>query len=245
MLPTNEEEVLIRQALEKLSENPDYRLGQEEWVAVAAAFARKKLRSTPLVAKPDPDDVPIKLGHTMSSLTPFIQQKIRRFEQDLRSAAARGNFVEMLDRCRLHENLVPQSVVETCLCELQIHREFCKQLFDQYPHPDGEEYDPNAPTIRQIAEMLELKMIQPNIEKGQYVGPMIGYSFQSALIKFAMGKAIELPFFWLAPGQSRPKLGETVRMKFKNGELMVSVAVRKSNNPTSGEQADTKQNPNC
>lgn len=228
MLPTNEEEVLISQALEKLCENPDYRLSEEEWVAVASAFARKLLLSTPLAAMPDPDDGPAKLDRAMSSLHPYIQQKIRRFEQDLLSAAASGSFVEMLDRCGLHENLVSQSVVETCLCELQVHRELSREAFDQYPHPPhpfGREINPDAPTVLEIAERMGLKMIQPDVQRGHYVGRMVGYDYQGGLIKYANEKCIELPFLWLAPGQARPILGETVRMKFTNGDLAVSVSV--------------------
>lgn len=221
---TREEEIM-HAAWEKYCGDPAYKFTQEECVAVSVCLGRELLLRTPLAILPDDD--PIEASQTIDSLNPYLQKNIRRSEPELVEAMKSGRFVEMLESCGLREDRVAPSVVKTCLCELQISREMSQQTFDQYPHPDGEKYDHNAPTVREQAESLGLTLTQPDLERGQYVGTMAGHDYQGALIKFATGKAIELPFLWLAAGQARPKMGETVRMKFMKGELLVSVEVRK------------------
>lgn len=87
-------------------------------------------------------------------------------------------------------------------------------------------FDVNAPTVQEQAGNLGLAMIEPDRQRGQYVGPMVGQDHRAGLIKFAREKGVELPFDALAVGQVRPKMGETVRMKFTKGDLAVSVAER-------------------
>lgn len=210
------EEKIMQAAWEKYCANPAYQFTEEEWVATAVCRGREVLLCPPLV----PDGAFPK--RMIDSLNPYLQKMIWR----LAEAWNGGRLVEMKLEFSKLQNLVPPEVIEKCVCELQVDRELRQQVFDQYPHPDGEKYDHNAPTVRMQAESLRLTMIQPDLERGQYVGVMVGQDYQGALIKFAMGQAIELPFLWLASGQSRPKMGETVRMKFMNGELEVSVAVR-------------------
>lgn len=222
------EEEIMQAAWEKYCDNNAYQFTEEEWVATAVCRLREIFFRTPLAVLPDPDGpIEIEASQTLDSLNPYIQKKIRRSEPELVEALKSGHFVEMLECCGLRENLVAPSIVKTCLYELQIGRDLSQQVFDQYPHPDGEKYDHNAPTVRMQAESLRLTVIQPDLERGHYVGSMVGQDYQGALIKFATGKAIELPFLWLAAGQARPKMGETVRMKFMKGELLVSVEVRK------------------
>lgn len=213
---TREEEVM-QAAWKKYCADPAYRFTEEEWVATTVCRGREVLLCTPLV----PDGAPPKM--TIDSLNPYLQKMIWR----LADAWNDGRLVEMKLAFSKLQNLVPPEVIEKCVCELQVDRELRQQMFDQYPHSDGEKYDHNAPTVRMQAESLRLTIIQPDLERGQYVGTMVGQDYQSALIKFAMGKCIELPFLWLAPRQNRPKMGETVRMEFTNGKLVVSVAVRK------------------
>lgn len=215
---THEEEVM-QQAWKKYCDDPTYKFTQEECIAVSTCAGHEIL---PLAALPDelPDDKTIR---TIDSLNPYLQKKIWQ----LADAWNGGHLVEMKLEFSKLQNLVPSEVIEKCLCELQVDRELRQQAFDQYPHLDGEKYDHNAPTVRMQAESLRLTVIQLDLERGHYVGSMVGQDYQGALIKFATGKAIELPFLWLAAGQARPKMGETVRMKFMKGELLVSVEVRK------------------
>jgi len=218
------EQLLMQKAWEKYCDDPTYKFTQEECIAVSTCAGREIL---PLAALLDelpaelPDDKTIR---TIDSLNPYLQKMIWRFAE----AWNGGRLVEMeLEFSRL-QNLLPPEVIEKCVLELQVDRGLRQQVFDQYPHPSGEKYDHTAPTVQEQAESLCLTMITPKFERGQYVGMMVGQDFQSALIKFAAEKSIKLPFLWLAPGQARPKMGETVRMEFTKGELAVSVAVRQA-----------------
>lgn len=87
-------------------------------------------------------------------------------------------------------------------------------------------YNVNAPTVEQQAAELGLSLVEPDTERGQYVGPLVGEDHRAGLVKYARTKAIELPFKDLADDQSRPSIGDTVRMKFKAGDLTVSVSER-------------------
>lgn len=217
------EQLVMQKAWEKYCDNPTYKFTQEECIAVSTCAGREIL---PLAALLDelPAELPDeKTIRTIDSLNPYLQKMIWRFAE----AWNGGRLVEMkLEFSRL-QNLVPPEVIEKCVCELQVDRELRQQLFDQYPHPPGEKYDHAAPTVQEQAESLRLTMISPDLERGLYVGTMVGQDFQSALIKFAAEKSIKLPFLWLEPGQARPKMGETVRMKFTKGDLAVSVAEHK------------------
>jgi len=84
-------------------------------------------------------------------------------------------------------------------------------------------YDLNAPTVDQQADQLGLVVITPDTRRGQYVGPVVGIDHRATIIKFAREKAVELPFDALEKDHSKPKLGDTVRMKFNAGILTVNV----------------------
>ena len=85
-------------------------------------------------------------------------------------------------------------------------------------------FNVNAATIDLQAKELGLDLVTPNTERGQYVGPVVGIDHRSALIKFARDKSIGLPFKELGDDQSRPVVGDTVRLKYKADKLVVSMA---------------------
>lgn len=85
-------------------------------------------------------------------------------------------------------------------------------------------FDVKAATVDVQAKELGLTLVEPDTNRGQYVGPVVGLDHRSALIKFARDKGVGLPFKDLAQEQARPGLGDTVRMKFKAGDLTVSMA---------------------
>ncbi len=87
-------------------------------------------------------------------------------------------------------------------------------------------FDVNAATVDVQARDHGLQLVNPDVSRGQYVGPVVGLDHRAALIKFSRDKAVALAFKDLAEGQSRPGMGDTVRMKFKAGELTVSMADR-------------------
>lgn len=84
-------------------------------------------------------------------------------------------------------------------------------------------YDVNAPTVAEQAEKLGLTVIEPNTERGQYFGPVVGKDHRAALVKSSREAAVDLPFSALPPGVERPEMGDMVRMRFTKGELAVSV----------------------
>lgn len=82
----------------------------------------------------------------------------------------------------------------------------------------------HALTVERQAENHGLIIKDPDRERGQYFGPVVGLDHRAALLKFTRTQAIELPFTAVGDGQRRPELGESVRMTFKAGELKVSIA---------------------
>lgn len=87
-------------------------------------------------------------------------------------------------------------------------------------------FDVRAPSVKYQAEALDLVMVEPDRNRGQYIGPVAGLDHRAALIKFNRTTAIELPFAALADGQNRPVMGDMVRLGFRNGLLTVAVADR-------------------
>jgi hypothetical protein len=81
-----------------------------------------------------------------------------------------------------------------------------------------------------VAEELGLVMVEPDRRRGVYAGPMVYLDQQVGigLVMYAREKAVELPFEALADGQTRPTIGNLVRMDFRKGELVVSVSERRS-----------------
>lgn len=87
-------------------------------------------------------------------------------------------------------------------------------------------FDVDALTVEQQAQEQDLVLVQPNRERGQYVGPVVGLDHRAALVKFNKDSAVELPFAELAGEQARPVMGDRVRMGFKAGVLAVGVEQR-------------------
>lgn len=87
-------------------------------------------------------------------------------------------------------------------------------------------FNVKSATIDVQAKELGIMLVEPNTDRGQYVGPVVGLDHRSALIKFARDQAVGLPFNYLNEDQARPNVGDTVRMKFKAGDLTVSMAER-------------------
>lgn len=87
----------------------------------------------------------------------------------------------------------------------------------------------HVPSIASQARVLKLVVEEPNRVRGQYVGTVVCLDHRAVLIQYRTHGAIELPFSWLAEGQARPRMGDNVRMAFKGGILVTSVAVSSRN----------------
>lgn len=86
--------------------------------------------------------------------------------------------------------------------------------------------DPNARTVEEQAEETGFVIQEPNRMRGQYYGPVVAVDHRASLVKYARQNVILLSFTELAKEQERPKLGDAVRMDYKNGQLSVEVANR-------------------
>jgi hypothetical protein len=75
---------------------------------------------------------------------------------------------------------------------------------------------------------LALKIVEPNWERSQYVGPLAATDNQYGLIQYSRDSAIKLLYWHLPDDQRRPRAGDTVRLKYKDGRLTVSYAERNS-----------------
>jgi len=214
MYCTEDEFLLIKRGLKKRDENPAYILQPDEIVATACALVRGGIKIW--LDSPE-DNPPPKITSTLDAQTPYVQKKIRRHEFDLRVALAGGvtDFESELNLCGLHKDFVSSDVVLCCLSELL--KERC--IREMLGYEDGEV------SIEQQAIELELVMVNPDRRRGQYVGPVVGMDHRSALLKFARGLAVVLPLEDLPMGQDI-RNGDVVRMKFKQGALVVSVAER-------------------
>lgn len=87
-------------------------------------------------------------------------------------------------------------------------------------------FDVNAATVDQQAEKFGWSMKIPDRTRGQYFGQVVAVDHRACLIKVNRENVVALPFVELAEGQSRPQMGDSVRMSFKGGELTVSMAER-------------------
>ena len=86
--------------------------------------------------------------------------------------------------------------------------------------------DVNAQTVGEKAEEFGWTVQEPDRMRGQYFGPVVAVDHRASLVKYTRMDVLELPFTALASGQTRPKMGDVVRMDFKNGELTVNIASR-------------------
>lgn len=195
---------------------------EAEWIVVSQA--QDFLWRLPLSIQPagEPcNEVTI----TLNEQNKYVQNRIKHNETALIEAWQMGVFSEMLEQCGLSEKHVSQSVVQKCLCELQIEHDFRRELFYRH-HPEDEIFDPQALTIQEQAAERGLAIIKPNTQRGMYAGPMVAEDYRACLIKFANEMAVELPFWVLDGVQARPRLGDLVRLNFLQGEAIVSIGER-------------------
>lgn len=211
---TEEELILIGQAVKNLAENPSYQLHADEIRVVTCARMRGAMKNL-LISVPPQGSHMTSPTSALDTQTPYIQKIIRRHEMEIRIALARGtkDFELELDRRRITRDFVSPDVVQCCLAELVKERCIHEMLG----------YGPDEVPVEQLAVQLNLEMINPDRKRGQYVGPVVGLNHRAALLKFANGRAIELLLEDLPPG-CHIRIGAFVRMKFTQGKLVVSVA---------------------
>jgi len=88
--------------------------------------------------------------------------------------------------------------------------------------------DINAPTISEQASEIDLKIKDPDRNRGQYFGAVVALDHRAALVKFTRTEAIELPFSAMRTDQAKPRIGDAMHISFKNGVITASPAARQS-----------------
>lgn len=83
--------------------------------------------------------------------------------------------------------------------------------------------DVSAPTIDMQAETLGLVVAQPTGHRDKYVGTVVGVDHRAALVKYARGLAVEVPFAALGERQERLGLGDMARIDIRKGVMSVHV----------------------
>lgn len=160
----------------------------------------------------------------LDSQSGFIQKQIRKNESALLSSwRDHDERSKLLKRLRLTE--CGDQIVAACLHELcEEKMTYIAEFKDAQSNPDfNTPYDLSTISIRRQAWNEGIVLISTDRKRGVYVGPMVGQDHRAGLVKYAREKAVELPFRELAVGQAKPKVGDTVRMAFKENNLVVTV----------------------
>lgn len=226
---SEDEQNVLQQARKNIAEIPHYRVTEEELQVAIAVFLRDfKEKACAMQPENSPRG---NITHTFDAQSKYFQKMILRHEKAFAEALKEGNCAEadwnaVLDSCGLGEkNRLDPLLVRECLTELSEERfnYFMEFEIAQRSPEFSAVFDFNALTVRRQAEELGLVMVEPDRRRGVYAGPMVGEDHRAGLVKYAREKAVELPFSDLAVGQNRPDIGNTVRMVFREGVLMVTV----------------------
>lgn len=241
-MATVDERNLVLQGYAKCTKDPIYHPTQEErqagvtvineWVDCIEMIKQHLVHGANTM---QPDESPQgKITSIFDAQNPYVQKKIRRHHKELIEIEARRHDLSdsdldvVLKRYGLRGDLVSPDDVWTCLFELR------QEIFHHYimcEYELGEEalqhYDFNLYPVEKMAEELELELIEINKKRYTIVGLVICVDNRAALIKFCNGKVVRLPFMYLAQGQDRPKISDTVQIKMNEGVLEVRVAAHK------------------
>lgn len=78
-----------------------------------------------------------------------------------------------------------------------------------------------------LKKLYGWELQEPDRARGQYFGTVVALEHHVALVKFMPTKIIELPFGAMAVTEvESPRLGDSIRMDFKNGVLTAAVVNR-------------------
>jgi len=85
----------------------------------------------------------------------------------------------------------------------------------------------NGMAAIELTKLYGWKMVEPDRRRGQYFGLVVALEHHVAIVKIANTLMIELPFGALAATEEEgPKLGDSIRMGFRDGVLTAVVARR-------------------
>lgn len=82
----------------------------------------------------------------------------------------------------------------------------------------------NGMAAIELAKRYGWEMMEPDRMRGQYFGLVVALEHHVAIVKIANTQMLELPFGAMAVTEEQsPKLGDSVRMGFKDGVLTAAV----------------------
>lgn len=85
----------------------------------------------------------------------------------------------------------------------------------------------NGMAAIELAKRYGWELMAPDRTRGQYFGLIVALEHHVAIVKIANTKILELPFGALAVTEEQsPRLGDSVRMGFKDGVLTAAVTLR-------------------
>ncbi len=87
----------------------------------------------------------------------------------------------------------------------------------------------NGMAAIELKKLYGWELQEPDRARGQYFGMVVALEHHVALVKITPTQMIELPFGAMAVTEEQsPKLGDSVRMGFKDGVLTATVVRRRS-----------------
>lgn len=85
----------------------------------------------------------------------------------------------------------------------------------------------NGMAAVELKKLYGWELQEPDRMRGQYFGQVVALEHHVALVKITPTKLIELPFGAMAVTEEEsPRLGDSIRMEFKNGVLTAAVTRR-------------------
>ena len=87
----------------------------------------------------------------------------------------------------------------------------------------------NGMAAIELAKRYGWELIEPDRMRGKYFGLVVALEFHTAIVKISKSDIVELPFGSLAVTEERsPRIGDSVRMVFRDGVLTSTVIGRDS-----------------
>lgn len=86
--------------------------------------------------------------------------------------------------------------------------------------------DVKAPSIEDQVKTLGLNVIAPDLKRGQYFGPVVATDHRAMMLKVSRSDLLELPLSSITSDLGKPRLGDSIRVGFKNGVQSVKIMSR-------------------
>ena len=86
--------------------------------------------------------------------------------------------------------------------------------------------DVNALSVLEQVKPLGMTVVEPDRKRGQYFGSVVGLDHRAAMLKVSRTDLLELALVALPAELEKPRMGDTIRLGFKNGEQSINIMSR-------------------